>query len=624
MRWVIGLVVLVVLGAGNVLREACWTQADGFVCGPLASRPMVGRRPPTPITGLTRVEISVPAWRPLAVRVRLAGDASAAVRVSDRSDGGGITVPGDGSPVALETRAAADNFNRLTLWAEPMNGATAGAGALAIVAIDPVVTAGRLLLSLIPAVLAAVALVWAGSGWRKTAAGAEGLPRTSAAAFVAPVALLLLVHGGWMVLRPPFQAPDEPQHHARATSVADTPYVAGEFVVPLAAAHRNPLTWTPNRLHFIIFKPEDRLSADDVAALRQTSWEPPAPYPAVESVPTGIASYPPLYYWLVFAGGELATSLFDLSPYASVLAYRTASVFAAGLIWLAAYAMLLATPGLRPWALPAFAVLVANPGAAAITASVNPDALAIPSTVLLFLATWRGLAEGGSRTWVLAAAGLALAAKPSGFLAVGAAGAGIAWWIVRRPADRPRGWALLRIVAGVTIASVVTFYAWSPPRLTPGRHDALSVVDYLGSVVQRAPDLWLQYWGWLGWQEYGAPPVFYWMLLGACLALIVAAWRWSIPDGGVGRLLAVMGTAYVAGLLIGEYANHTTAALVLQGRYLLPLSACALPIIRHRSSTAAWFLPALLVALNVALAHATIARYFGGDWSLWWRSLTGA
>jgi hypothetical protein len=179
------------------------------------------------------------------------------------------------------------------------------------------------------------------------------------------------------------------------------------------------------------------------------------------------------------------------------------------------------------------------------------------------------------------------------------------------------------MLTGVTVAAVVAFYAWSPPRLTPGHHAALSLIDYAATVVRRVPDLWVQYWGWLGWQEYGAPPVFYWLVLGVCLALTVTAWRWPAPDRGIGRLLAVMGTAYVAGLLIGEYANHTTAALVLQGRYLMPLAACALPLVRQRTALAAWLLPALLVALNVALAQATAVRYFGGDWALWWRSIAG-
>jgi hypothetical protein len=635
LRWIVGLVVVLGLGAGNVLREACWTQADGFVCGPLASGPMAGRRPPTAVTGLTRITLPAPAWRPLAMDVRLSGDAAASVRVSDRSDGG-IVVRGGGPVGTLRVTAPDDEAGRLALWAERTDSAV-GVAAVEVVGIAPVLTAGRLVLSVAPASIVALALLWAGYLWPRAparpapdrtpaaapAAAAPGAPRITPAAFAAPIALLAVVHGLWIVLRPPFQAPDEPQHHARATSIPAAPYVAGDLAVPLAAAHRNPLTWTPNRLHFIIFKPDDRLSADDVAALRRTPWTPPAAYPAVEPVPTGIASYPPLYYWVVFAGGELTTGLFDLSPYASVLAYRGASVVAAGLVWLAVYGMLLATPSLRPWALPAFVVLVANPGTAAITASVNPDALAIPTAVLLFLASWRSLAEGGSPAWVLAAAGLGLAAKPSGLLAVGAAGAGVAWWMARQPAVRPQGWTLLRILTGITVASAVAFYAWSPPRLTPGRHDALSVIDYLLTVAQRAPDLWLQYWGWLGWQEYGAPMIFYRLLLGTCLVLAAAAWRRSPPGAGVGRFLAVAGVCYVAGLLIGEYANHTTAALVLQGRYLMPLAACALPLVRQRTPIAAWILPMLLIALNVALAQATIARYFGGDWALWWRSLAG-
>jgi hypothetical protein len=36
-----------------------------------------------------------------------------------------------------------------------------------------------------------------------------------------------------------------------------------------------------------------------------------------------------------------------------------------------------------------------------------------------------------------------------------------------------------------------------------------------------------------------------------------------------------------------------------------------------------WTLPALLAGLHLALAAATVQRYFGGDWALWWRSISG-
>jgi hypothetical protein len=418
------------------------------------------------------------------------------------------------------------------------------------------------------------------------------------------------------------QSPDEPQHHARATSVPSAPYVAGAWAVPLAAAHRNPLTWTPNRLHAIIFQPGERLSRADVRALRETTWPPAGTYPAAEAVPSGIASYPPLYYWAVFAGGELATRTLGLSPYASVLAYRAASVVTAGVVWLIVYALLRRTPVLRPWALPTFIILVATPAAASITSSVNPDALLIPSTVLLFLATWRRLAAGGSQVMVLTGAALALASKPSGILAVASAAAGALWWIWQRPAERARGWAVLRALTGVSVAAAILFYAWSPPRLSPSTTPVVMTAGaYLRTLADRTPTLWAEYWGWLGWSEYGAPAGWYWLLAGSCAVLALMAIRRPVPDGALRGYLLTTAVVYGAGLVIGEYVNVTQASLVLQGRYVLPIGATAILLIRQRSRYLSWLLPVLALALNVVLAQAAIDRYFDGSWSAWWASL---
>jgi len=168
----------------------------------------------------------------------------------------------------------------------------------------------------------------------------------------------------------------------------------------------------------------------------------------------------------------------------------------------------------------------------------------------------------------------------------------------------------------------VLFYAWSPPRLVPdASHPVVSTVTYAATLVERAPAWWVQFWGRLGWLEYGAPALFYWLLFGACLlAGGLAVWR-RTPDCGLAPFLVVSGATYLALLLAGEYANVRTAGLVVQGRYLLPVSVCLLPLVRQRAVAMTWTLPVLVVVLNVVLAHATIDRYFGGNWSAWLGSL---
>jgi hypothetical protein len=615
------------LACGNVVRETCWTQVDGFLCGPFATRPIDAVIAPIAVAGLTRVELAAPEWRPLALDLRVSG---AAVRVSERAGDRG-TVVDPGRPVWLEAQRPPTPDSRLALWAEPVAGAASNSApaasiVLRVAAVTPVLAPGRTIAALAVGAAAAVALAWALLFGRR---GPDGRPAATearvadgAATWIAPIALLAVVHGAWLVLKPPLQSPDEPQHHARATSAPQTPYIAGARTVTVAAARRNPLTWTPNRLHAIIFTPAERLSDDDIRTLRATVWPAPGTHPARETLPSPIASYPPLYYWLVFAGGELATWLLALSPYASLLAYRAASVLVAGGLWLTIHALMRRTPDLRAWALPAFIVLIANPVTASITSSVNPDALVIPATVLLLLATWRRLTADGSQTPIVASALLAVAVKPSGMLAVVVAAVGVLWWMARRPDGRAAGVAILRLLTLVAITAWLAFYAWSPPRLViEGSHAGDSPLAFAGTVIARAPAWWVEYWGRLGWLEYSASPLWYWLLFGTCVMLILAAlWR-PAPDGGLRSFLLVTGLAYVGLLVTSEYTHLRTAPLFIQGRYLLPVSLCLVPLVRQKSLAVAWTLPALLVGLNVALAQATIARYFAGGWPAWLASL---
>jgi hypothetical protein len=628
MRLLGAAVLVAALAAGNVARETCWTQADGFLCGPFASRPLDTVIAPIQVTGLTRVEIAAPEWRPLTIAVQVAGPG--AVRLSERPDEAGVVVDA-GRAASLVVRLAPTPAAPLRLWAETTAGSPAPV-VVRVTALAPVFAPGRVSLALAAGAAAGAALAWAllfgrgGTVAGKAPAGAEPTDRRST--WLAPIALLAVVHGAWVLLKPPLQSPDEPQHHARATSAPRTPYVAGTRTVTVAAAHRNPLTWTPNRLHAIIFQPAERLSDADIRALRSTAWPPPGAYPSAETLFSPIASYPPVYYWLVFAGGELATWLFGLGPYASLLAYRVVSALIAGGIWLAVYRELRRTPDLRPWSLPAFVVLIANPATASITSSVNPDAVAIPATALLLLATWRRLTAGDGDTTLVAGAVLALAVKPSGLLATASAGAAVLWWMARQPSGRAAGVAVLRLLILVSVAAQVIFYAWSPPRLiADAAHASDSLRTFLGTLVERAPSWWVEYWGRLGWLEYAAPPAWYWILFGACLVLLALAWRRPAPDGsaesaGIGAFLAVAGLGYAGLLLAGEYVHLDTAPLFVQGRYLLPASVCLVPLVRQRSPALAWALPVLLAALNVALAQATMDRYFTSGWAGWFASLS--
>ena len=64
-----GVLAAVLAGAVHVGRAACWTQTDGWVCGPLAVAAPVPTAP-VRVSGLAKIEVIAPAWRPLRIRVR--------------------------------------------------------------------------------------------------------------------------------------------------------------------------------------------------------------------------------------------------------------------------------------------------------------------------------------------------------------------------------------------------------------------------------------------------------------------------------------------------------------------------------------------------------------------------
>ena len=363
-------------------------------------------------------------------------------------------------------------------------------------------------------------------------------------------------------------------------------------------------------------------SAADIETLRATSWTPASPYPPVERLPSPVASYPPTYYWIVFAGGESLTRLFGLSPLTSLLAYRIVSALCGWLVWAAVCGVLRSAPETRRHAVVIWLALAGTPTVATMASAVNPDAIAMPAIVLLFVAGWRVLAAGECRGIAIAAAALALAVKPVGVFAVIAVMASAAVWARVRAADRPRAIRLVRDLSAVGAVAWLAFYAWSPPQLQPAPGSAtLSLPAYAWTLIARAPGFWIELWGRLGWAEYAAAPAWYAALLVACLACAASAVIRRDVDRGLTRHALVVSATYEAAVIWAEYANHAVVGLYTQGRYFVPAAFALAPVL-GRPGAARWLLLALIGGLHVALAAATVDRYFGGDWALWWRLLT--
>ena len=616
----VALIAAAITGAGNVFRTACWTQTEGFVCGPFARTPPAAAT----VSSLTTSGVTVPDWRPLRITLRarsVPGVPPSEVRVDTAATMvNAVRLEPDGRPAVLTTTAPASTPNRLLVWAEPSTPGTTAV--LDVIDIAPEPAAWPALSSFASGAGMALLVVWGVRGSLVATSGRMTTRPGLDAAGAAALAGLLALYAAWAVLRPPLQSPDEPQHHARATSIVSTPWIGGAREVRVAAAHRNPLTWTPNRLHAIIFRTPERLLAADVETLRATSWTRASPYPPVERLPSPVASYPPTYYWIVFAGGESLTRLFGLSPLTSLLAYRIVSALCGWLVWAAVYGVLRSAPETRRHAVAMWLALAGTPTVATMASAVNPDAIAMPAIVLLFVAAWRVLAAGECRGIAIAAAALALAVKPVGVFAVIAVMASAVVWAGVRAADRPRAIRLVRDLSAVGAVAWLAFYAWSPPQLQPAAGSAaLSLPAYAWTLIARAPGFWIELWGRLGWAEYAAAPAWYAALLVACLACAASAVIRRDVDGGLTRHALVVSATYEAAVIWAEYANHAVVGLYTQGRYFVPAAFALAPVL-GRPGAARWLLLALIGGLHVALAAATIDRYFGGDWALWWRLLT--
>ena len=278
--------------------------------------------------------------------------------------------------------------------------------------------------------------------------------------------------------------------------------------------------------------------------------------------------YPPLYYWAVFGLGQGATAIFGLGPYASVIAYRLASVVLVSALWTVVFLVLRRIPETRAHALPIFALLVLNPLLAGMSSIVSPDAVNIPAIVLMFLAAWTLLSDGTGAELFAAATAVAVMTKPSGLLAALAAIAIAAIWWRRGRTTSTAAIALVRIAATAVLVSWVIFYAWSPTHLT--RNPAARLLapgEYAWSVLTRLPSIWVEYWGKLGWLEYRLPDPWHWGLLGVLAVCGVLAVRRRTFAPEFAAFMLVVGLLFAALTVSAEYLNHDVGGLMLQGRY---------------------------------------------------------
>jgi hypothetical protein len=430
-------------------------------------------------------------------------------------------------------------------------------------------------------------------------------------------AVLLIYFAAWAVLRPPYQTPDEPQHHVRTTSVLRDPWFARPGAWDIDPRFSNPIPyWQPPPLFRLYYNPEYQITRSDVRELKGVPWPAPSALPPSEPYERAIASYPTLYYWAQFALGELVTRVPRLTPYDSTFAYRLVSAALAAICWALVFVWLRRLEATRENAIAIGAILVLNPMTAFMSSAINPDAVNIPLAILASLLFWRLLTTGAGEWWTLAALLATAFTKPSGLQLIGALlAAGLALWMLGHvPIARLK--TACATLARAAMIAWCAFYAWSPPRFLGEPPSPDTLTTYLSQRWIRTPVIWITYWGKLGWLEYSLAPIWYWLVLAAVLIGIACAlWR---PRGSRTFMLfaAMLSIAFVGATLAGEFAYLRVAGYILQGRHLLPGSLGLALIVMHRFAPVRIATFAFFVLLNVMLIQATIDRYYGGEWRL--------
>jgi hypothetical protein len=460
----------------------------------------------------------------------------------------------------------------------------------------------------------------------------DSVAATSWRVAIGLVAVLFVYFSVWALLRPPYQTPDEVQHHMRATAVLRHPWVAGAGEWSLDPRYTNPLAlWTPPSLDKLFFDTSERLTLGEIDALERIPWPAADGRPAPEMYRRPIASYPTLYYWPVFILGEAATLGLQLTPYQSTYAYRLVSAALAAMLWGVVYVVMRRVLSSRSdiggadnsgdtgrgLAAIVVAFLVLNPMVPFVSSGINPDAVNVPLAALSTLLVWQLISTGTGAGLACLALVATAWTKPSGLQMIPAfaATAGALWIFGQVTFERLR--LAAATIAGAAAIAWCGFYAWSPPRFVGGPPVVDRWTTYLGTRWLELPWTWQTYWGTLGWLEYSAPVIWYWTLavLTAisliCVLLPASATKPRLFAAYAGIFLA----AFLAVTLAGEFFFLPTAGYFLQGRHLLPASLGLAALMWHRVRPVKLVFLVVLIALNVLLLHETVLRYYTRGWS---------
>lgn len=434
----------------------------------------------------------------------------------------------------------------------------------------------------------------------------RGLAREAALVFV--VALVWLA--AWTFVKPPYHGPDEAAHHIRAMALPGAPWVARSDSLGVRGTEWNPLASRTSVLMRLVHQPAAHLTPAEIADLESHEWLEPS---ATRTRFTQAWTYPPVYYWMVFAPAEYAGDALLVTPWQSVFVYRLFTSAWAAALWALVFLAMSTLSELRAHRWSVLLFVLANPMLAFITSSINTDSVHIPLTALWRLISYRfpvderwGMALPWLKLWVAPT-------KPAAWPTLMAVGAAVTIFVAVRqwPVRRALAWGAL--TGAGALAAVLVFYADSPVRLY-GHPSGLSTLGYLHVLVLSTPNRWAQLWGRLGWLDYQLPQVFYWLWL-ALLAAITWRVRRPIVSELARRFAAISLVLLFFILHAHEWWGLRARGIYLQGRYLFPLwlgTSVLIVAVRPRHRRA---LVGTVVAFATALLAVSVDRYYG-SWSV--------
>ena len=642
-RWVRWVTFAVCLTAGaslNIYRVSSW-KTSGF------HSPRGFQDPPEDVDGrraywarsFAKVEVFNQNWRPMRVTVTMRAAADAApegvrVRVSaDQRVMGEFALQQAWSRHSFVITDRAPLDGRLWLRLET-DVAPAGPRGFAFATVEtaPVFSALPIVVHGLFGSLLGVLTWWLLAPVRPMRAAGPSAPcppTPGPLALIAIASALFVYLSCWALIRPPFQTPDEPQHHLRTASILMHPWFAGPSRFALDTRYVSPLTiHEPRPIAKLPFYPNERLTAEEIAQVKATPWNREWVLEPFERI---YASYPTLFYLSAFAIAQPITEWLDVTPYQSSFVYRFVTAGMAALLWTAVYAMLRRTPETQSIAAWLVALIVLNPMVVFMSSGVNPDAVSFPLSTLAILAVWRVLSHGDRRgqalAWLLAAA----LVKPSAGALFISIASGIAMlWLVRRwqrplpgekdqPVEDDHTWPALLVVFRAAIVAAWGFYLWSPLLFADQQGSHATLREYVVTRIRRAGSIAIEFWGRLGWLDYQIADGWYVLLYALVMTNVACVcWRPRRPLAFSG-FVVLAGTVFVAFALTtmaGEFGYLTQAGYTLQGRYFLPAAlgffAC---VLWHRVPAARYALLAGVIAVNLLLAQRTVTRYYEDGWT---------